>query len=164
MAGLRTSALRHDKGNPRTVYNCILRLHLLQNDYESAGIFWRTVPSLLGSTNLNNQSARYHFYRARIAAVVGNYFEAAEDLSQALRKVPHGHFALLNFILSATKFSIVVQLLRGEILIVPLSIFMNVPSNRTSNWPIRPFRRIGPLPTSRRSSHFHLGFRMELKF
>lgn len=114
MAGLRTSALRHDKETQATVYNCILRLHLLQNDYESAGIFLKNSPFPTGSTNLNNQSARYHFYRARIAAVVGNYFEAAEDLSQALRKVPHGHFAL-NFILSATKFSIVVQLLRGEI-------------------------------------------------
>ena len=114
MVGLRTAALRHDKETQATVYNCILRLHLLQNDYESAGIFLKNSPFPSGSTSLNNQSARYNFYRARIAGVRGNYLEAAEDLSQALRKVPHGHFAL-NFILSATKFSIVVQLLRGEI-------------------------------------------------
>lgn len=114
MIGLRTAALRHDKETQSTIYNCILRLHLLQNDYESAGVFLKNSAFPSGSTNLNNQSARYHFYRARIAAVNGSYVEAAEDLGQALRKVPHGHFAL-NFILSATKFSIVVQLLRGEI-------------------------------------------------
>lgn len=114
MVGLRTAALRHDKETQATVYNCILRLHLLENDYQSAGIFLKNSPFPNGTSNLNNQSARYHFFRARIGAVGGNYLEAAEDLSQALRKVPHGHFAL-NFILSATKFSIVVQLLRGEI-------------------------------------------------
>lgn len=114
MIGLRTSSLRHDKETQATVYNCILRSHLLLNDYESAAIFLKNSPFPSGSTNLNNQSARYHFYRARVSAVGGNYSEAAEDLNQALRKVPHGHFAL-NFILSATKFSIVVQLLRGEI-------------------------------------------------
>ena len=114
MVGLRTASLRHDKETQATIYNCILRLHLLLNDYESAAIFLKNSPFPSGSTNLNNQSARYHFYRARVTSVAGNYLEAAEDLSQALRKVPHGHFAL-NFILSATKFSIVVQLLRGEI-------------------------------------------------
>lgn len=114
MVGLRTASLRHDKETQATVYNCILRLHLLQNDYESAGIFLKNSPFPSGSTNLNNQTARYHFYRARISSVCGNYFEAAEDLNQTLRKVPHGHFAL-NFILSTTKFLIVLQLLCGEI-------------------------------------------------
>jgi 26S proteasome regulatory subunit N3 len=114
MVGLRTASLRHDKETLATVYNCILRLHLLQNDYETAGIFLKNSPFPTGSTNLNNQTARYHFYRARISSVFGNYLEAAEDLNQTLRKVPHGHFAL-NFILSATKFLIVVQLLCGEI-------------------------------------------------
>lgn len=114
MVGLRTAALRHDKETQATVYNSILRLHLIGNDYESAGIFLKNSPFPTGSTNLNNQTARYHFYRSRISSVCGNYFEAAEDLNQALRKVPHGHFAL-NFILSATMFSIVVKLLCGEI-------------------------------------------------
>ena len=114
MVGLRTASLRHDNETQATVYNCILRLHLIQNDYEAAVIFLKNSPFPSGSSNLNNQSARFMFYRARISAVKGNYFEASEDLNQALRKVPHGHFAL-NFILSATKFSIVVQLLRGEI-------------------------------------------------
>lgn len=114
MIGLRTSSLRHDKETQATVYNCILRLHLLQNDFESAGIFLKNSPFPIGSTNLNNQTARYHFYRARISSVCGNYFEAAEDLNQTLRKVPHGRFAL-NFILSATKFLIVIRLLCGEI-------------------------------------------------
>lgn len=115
MVGLRTAFLRHDKETQATVYNCILRLHLLQNDYDSAGIFLKNSPFPTGSsTNLNNQTARFHFYRSRVSSFNGNYFEASEDLNQALRKVPHGHFAL-NFILSATKFSIVVQLLCGEI-------------------------------------------------
>ena len=65
MVGLRTAALRHDKETQATVYNCILRLHLLQNDYESAGIFLKNSPFPSGSTSLNNQSARYRRERRK---------------------------------------------------------------------------------------------------
>lgn len=115
MLGLRTAALNHNKETQAVIYNSILRLHLLQKDFDSAATFLKNSPFPSASANLNNQTARFHFYRARIAAThTANYSEASEELSQALRKAPHGHFAL-NFILAATKFAIVVQLLCGEI-------------------------------------------------
>ena len=86
MAGLRTAPCVMTKETKRPFIIVFYASICFKTITRSAGIFWKNSPFLLVAHNLNNQSARYRFYRARIAAVVGNYFEAAEDLSQALRK------------------------------------------------------------------------------
>lgn len=113
MTGLRTAVLNHDSETEATIFNCILRLHLTAADFDSASTFLARSRFPQASA-LNNQVARFHFYRAQVRAHEGDFVGAADDLSQALRKAPTGQ-ASRNFVLLATKFSIVVSLLRGVI-------------------------------------------------
>ncbi len=113
MTGLRTAVLNHDTETEATIFNCILRLHLISGDFDAAATFLAR-SSFPCSAAFNNQLARFHFYRAQVRAHSQDYTGAAEDLSQTLRKAPTGQ-ASRNFVLLATKFSIVVTLLRGSI-------------------------------------------------
>ena len=113
MTGLRTAVLNHDSECEATIYNCILRLHLTAGDFDAASTFLAR-SAFPSSSAFNNQLARFHFYRAQVLAHRQDYAAATDDLSQALRKAPTGQ-ASRNFVLLATKFSIVVTLLRGSI-------------------------------------------------
>lgn len=113
MTGLRTAVLNHDAESEATIFNCILRLHLTAGDFDAASTFLAR-SSFPCSAAFNNQLARFHFYRAQVRAHGQDYSGAADDLRQALRKTPTGA-ASRNFVLLATKFSIVVTLLRGSI-------------------------------------------------
>lgn len=113
MTGLRTAVLNHDIETEATIYNCILRLHLTAGDFDSSSTFLNRSSFPAGAA-FNSQLARFHFYRAQVRAHCQDYAGAADDLNQALRKAPTG-LASRNFVLLATKFSIVVTLLRGSI-------------------------------------------------
>lgn len=108
---LRSLTLRHDELGQEIVLNKVLA-RLIQNaQFEQA-------ERVIANCVLNqpyrstNQSARFYYYVGLTRAMRLDYVEAASCLTQALRKVPE---RATGFRIAATKMSLVVQLLLGEI-------------------------------------------------
>eukprot|EP01128_Nolandella_sp_AFSM9_P004953 TRINITY_DN2337_c0_g1_i1.p1 TRINITY_DN2337_c0_g1~~TRINITY_DN2337_c0_g1_i1.p1 ORF type:complete len:492 (-),score=125.06 TRINITY_DN2337_c0_g1_i1:121-1596(-) len=112
LALLRTATLRHNYEGQIVLLNLLLRNFLHYNLYDQA-------EKLASKTDFqsqhatSNEAARYHFYMGLIYAVQLKYSESFANLSLALRKGPR--VGARGFRLSATKFSVIVQLLLGEI-------------------------------------------------
>jgi len=108
----RTATLRRDEETLAVVIHLLLRNYLHHNLYEQAHRLASksAFPESVG----NNQLARYMYYMGRIQAIQLNYSDAHQFLSQALRKVPQ-NATTAGFIQEATKLSIIVQLLMGDI-------------------------------------------------
>lgn len=107
----RELCIRHDEMGLEIVLNDILALLTHTHQHEQA-------ESLIATCDLhlphraNNQAARYHYYVGLTRALRLEYTDAHQCLQQALRKAPE---RALGFRIAATKLSLVVQLLLGEI-------------------------------------------------
>ena len=103
--------LRHDETGQEIVLNEILRDFVDHNMYESAEriIANSTLHQPYRSTN---QAARFFYFVGLTRAIRLDYVEANACLLQAIRKAPE---RALGFRIAATKLSLVVQLLIGEI-------------------------------------------------
>ncbi|KAL7747426.1 26S proteasome non-ATPase regulatory subunit [Sorochytrium milnesiophthora] len=112
LASQRTATLRHDVESQAMLLNLLLRNYLHYNLYEQADklISKSTFPE----TADNNQTARYMYYMGRIKAIQLDYTSSHQFLQQAIRKSPQTT-ASIGFQQAATKLSIIVQLLMGEI-------------------------------------------------
>lgn len=113
MQGLRQCQIRHDWDTLAVVYNALLRLYQVTDQ-------WDLMEKLLKNSEFpvetasHNQLARYYYYRARLEAVKLNYPKAGELLEQALQKAPDSKGAA-NFVLACNKLAVVVKLLTGEV-------------------------------------------------
>lgn len=109
---LRTATLRHDSETAASVITLLLRLCLLSHDINQASnlVEKSEFPENAG----NALFARYYYYLAKITAIQLDYSLAHEYVIAAIRKVPQTQFAT-GFIQTATKLSIVIELLMGEI-------------------------------------------------
>lgn len=116
LAMLRKATLSHDDVAQEITLNLLLRnfVHfrlyqqadqLIANTRDPKEVHQRPFRS-------NNQAARYFFYLGRIRAVQASYDEAHDYLQQAFRKAPD---KAVGFKTIVTKFSVVVNLLMGEI-------------------------------------------------
>lgn len=112
MVALRTTSLRHDSDSNAIIYNWILRSYVLCEQHDLASKFLEK--SQFPAVASGAQSARYHYYLARVEAVQTNYQAARDHLSQAITKAPHVN-ASIGLIQSAQKLLVVVQLLLGDI-------------------------------------------------
>lgn len=112
LAALRSATLRHDSETTASLITLLLRSYLLSHDVAMASNLVEKVefPADAG----NALAARYYYYLARIHAVQLNYSSANECVIAAMRKAPQTSLAN-GFFQSATKLSIVVQLLMGDI-------------------------------------------------
>ncbi|EGW34923.1 uncharacterized protein SPAPADRAFT_58051 [Spathaspora passalidarum NRRL Y-27907] len=110
--GLRTATLRHDIETTASIITLLLRNYLLCHDINQASNLVEKVefPENAG----NALVARYYYYLARINAIQLDYSTAHECVIAAIRKAPQTHLAK-GFIQSATKLSIVIELLMGDI-------------------------------------------------
>lgn len=112
MVSFRQSALRHDQETHAVIYNMLLRMLALGGRIEEAR---KLVVHSPFPTDVNGANqARYNYYLAYLAAVQGNYGEAKEFLTQALRKASHGTLST-GFVQAVHKLLVVVMLLLGEI-------------------------------------------------
>lgn len=108
---LRSLTLRHDELGQEIALNEILRHLLHHNEFEQA-------EKIIANCVLNqpyrstNQAARFSYYVGLTRAMRLDYVDAASCIAQALRKAPE---RALGFRIAATKLSLVVQLLLGEI-------------------------------------------------
>mmetsp|Transcript_5955 Transcript_5955/g.12056 ORF Transcript_5955/g.12056 Transcript_5955/m.12056 type:complete len:330 (+) Transcript_5955:1-990(+) len=112
LAAYRTAALKHDQVGQATLLNLLLRNYLEFNLYEQADTLMRRTEFPEGDAS-NNQLARYLYYTGRIKAVQLEYTDAFRNLQQAARKAPQQ--SALGFRKTVYKFSVIVQLLLGEI-------------------------------------------------
>lgn len=112
MVALRTTSLRHDYDSNAVIYNWILRSYVLCEQHDLASKFVGKSQFPAGANGA--QSARYHYYMARVEAVQTNYEAARDHLSQAITKAPHVD-ASIGLLQSAQKLLVVVQLLLGDI-------------------------------------------------
>lgn len=112
LAALRSATLRHDSETTASLITLLLRSYLLSHDVAMASNLVEKVefPADAG----NALAARYYYYLARIHAVQLNYSSANECVIAAMRKAPQTPLAN-GFFQSATKLSIAVQLLMGDI-------------------------------------------------
>ncbi|RLV92142.1 putative 26S proteasome regulatory subunit rpn3 [Spathaspora sp. JA1] len=110
--GLRTATLRHDIETTASIITLLLRNYLLCHDISQASNLVEKVefPENAG----NALVARYYYYLARINAIQLDYSTAHECVIVAIRKAPQTHLAK-GFIQSASKLSIVIELLMGDI-------------------------------------------------
>jgi 26S proteasome regulatory subunit N3 len=108
----RTATLRQDNDTQATLMNIILKNYLALNLIDQADKFVSkaTFPESVG----NNQLARYQYYLGRIKAIQLDYSASHLHVLQAIRKAPSNP-ATTGFQITATKLSIIVQLLMGEI-------------------------------------------------
>lgn len=108
----RTATLRHNFDGQVMLLNLLLRNYLHFHLYEQA-------EKLASKTEFNeqkassNEAARYYFYLGCINAVQLSYTAAYNNLQKALRKGPRE--TAKGFRSIVTKFSVIVQLLLGEI-------------------------------------------------
>ncbi|KAK2198387.1 bifunctional Proteasome component (PCI) domain/Winged helix DNA-binding domain superfamily/26S proteasome regulatory subunit [Babesia duncani] len=114
MSAYRKACIHHDYMSQAVTLNCLLRNLLHANLYSFAfKLISRTaLPEYLSS---NAQYARYHYYYGKILAVQLEYSEAFERLTQALQKAPQDAATAHGFKLAATKLSVIVSLLMGDI-------------------------------------------------
>ncbi|CUG91911.1 proteasome regulatory non-ATPase subunit 3, putative [Bodo saltans] len=107
----RSLTVRHDELGQEIVLNEILALMVNSAQFESAEriIANCVVHQPYRSTN---QAARFFYFVGLVRAMRLNYVEANSCLQQALRKAPE---RAIGFRIAATKLSLVVQLLLGEI-------------------------------------------------
>lgn len=109
---LRTATLRKDQEIQASVTTLLLRNYLSTGHITQANLL---IPhAKLPESAANNQVARYLYYLGRISAIQLNYSEAREHLIGATRKAPTAYKAS-GFYQAATKLSIVVELLMGDI-------------------------------------------------
>jgi len=110
----RTATLRHNFDGQIVLLNCLLRNYLHYKLYDQAEKLAFNTPFLkLENKAPSNEAARYHFYLGRINAVQLRYTAAQENLQKAARKGPRDNANGWRSIV--TKFSVIVQLLLGEI-------------------------------------------------
>ncbi|KAK6457788.1 proteasome regulatory subunit C-terminal-domain-containing protein [Scheffersomyces xylosifermentans] len=112
LSSLRTATLRHDTETTASIITLLLRNYLLSHDISQAS-------NLVEKTDFpenagNALVARYYYYLARINAIQLDYSSAHECVIAAIRKAPQTHLAN-GFIQSATKLSIIIELLMGDI-------------------------------------------------
>ncbi|EPY32799.1 26S proteasome regulatory subunit N3 [Strigomonas culicis] len=107
----RALAVRHDDLGAEIVMNDILAFMTNNHQHEQAESFIATCDLKLPHRS-NNQAARYYYYVGLTRAFRLEYTEAHQCLQQALRKAPERAF---GFRIAATKLSLVVQLLLGEV-------------------------------------------------
>lgn len=107
----RTLTVRHDEAGQELVLNQLLACCVAGSQYDQAEriIANCVVRQPYRSTN---QAARFFYYVGLVRAMRLNYTDANGCLQQALRKAPE---RALGFRIAATKLSLVVQLLLGEI-------------------------------------------------
>lgn len=109
---LRTATLRKDQELQASATTLLLRNYLSTGHITQANLL---IPhTKLPDSAANNQVARYLYYLGRISAIQLNYSEAREHLIGATRKAPTSYKAS-GFYQAATKLSIVVELLMGDI-------------------------------------------------
>ncbi|KAK6464853.1 PCI domain-containing protein [Scheffersomyces coipomensis] len=112
LASLRTATLRHDTETTSSIITLLLRNYLLTHDINQAS---NLVEKTVFPANASNAlAARYYYYLARISAIQLDYSTAHEYVIAAIRKAPQTHLAN-GFIQSATKLSIIIELLTGDI-------------------------------------------------
>lgn len=120
LAGLRTATLRHDTETTASIITLLLRNYLLSHDVAQAS-------NLVEKTEFpadaaNALLARYYYYLAKINAIQLDYSSANEYVIAAIRKSPQTQLAN-GFVQAATKLSIVIELLMGDI--PELKVFRN---------------------------------------
>lgn len=120
LAALRTATLRHDIETTASIITLLLRNYLLTHDISQASnlVEKTDFPESAG----NALVARYYFYLAKINAIQLDYSSAHEYVIAAIRKAPQTTLAN-GFLQSATKLSIVIELLMGDI--PELKVFKN---------------------------------------
>eukprot|EP01127_Copromyxa_protea_P001460 TRINITY_DN11444_c0_g1_i1.p1 TRINITY_DN11444_c0_g1~~TRINITY_DN11444_c0_g1_i1.p1 ORF type:complete len:480 (-),score=123.03 TRINITY_DN11444_c0_g1_i1:66-1505(-) len=108
----RTATLRHNFDGQVVLLNLLLRNYLHYKLYDQAEKLAEKT-EFLEHKAPSNEAARYYFYLGRINAVQLRYSDAFNNLQKALRKGPRDSANGWRSIV--TKFSIIVQLLLGEI-------------------------------------------------
>lgn len=112
LAGLRTATLRHDTETTASIITLLLRNYLLTHDVQQGS---NLIEKTEFPTNAGNSLvARYYYYLAKLNAIQLNYSGANEYVIAAIRKTPQTNLAN-GFIQAATKLSIVIELLMGDI-------------------------------------------------
>lgn len=109
----RKACLQHNEPAQAALSNAILRIFVEASQFGQADKF--RLNSTFPESASNAQLARYLFYVGFIQSVQLNYSDAYDNLTQALRKAPTTGVAALGFRQAATRLSIIVQLLTGEI-------------------------------------------------
>ncbi|ORC91742.1 putative proteasome regulatory non-ATPase subunit 3 [Trypanosoma theileri] len=107
----RALCVRHDELGQEIVLNDILALLMRSHQHDLAESVIATCEISLPHRS-NNQAARYFYYVGLTRALRLEYVDANQCLQQALRKAPERAF---GFRVAATKLSLVIQLLLGEI-------------------------------------------------
>lgn len=113
MTALRTSSLRHDYETQAMVLTLLLRVLLFTNRVSAASnlVAKTTFPESFASNPL---AARFHYYLARINAIELDYGTAYEQITAAIRTAPRTD-AAKGFLHTATKLSVLIELLTGDI-------------------------------------------------
>lgn len=112
LMSLRTATLRHDSETQASIITLLLRNYLLTHDITQAS---NLVEKTVFPENASNSlSARYFYYLARINAIQLDYSSALSYVLSAVRKAPQTSMST-GFVQSATKLSIIVELLTGDI-------------------------------------------------
>lgn len=112
LSSLRTATLRHDTETTASIITLLLRNYLLVHDVTLAS---NLVEKTEFPENAGNALvARYYYYLAKINAIQLDYSTAHECVTVAIRKAPQTSLAT-GFIQSATKLSIIIELLMGDI-------------------------------------------------
>ena len=107
----RTACLHMNYPSQATLINILLRDYLSCNLVDQAFKF--VSKTTFPESRSNAQYARYLYYVGRIKAIQLEYTEAHNTLTHAVRKAPAN--TCRGFRLAATKLSIIVELLTGEI-------------------------------------------------
>ncbi|RCK60827.1 putative 26S proteasome regulatory subunit rpn3 [Candida viswanathii] len=137
---LRTATLRHDIETTASIITLLLRNYLLSHDINQASNLVEKVefPENAG----NALVARYYYYLARINAIQLDYSTANECVIAAIRKAPQTPLAN-GFLQAATKLSIVIELLMGDI--PELKVFKNKPGNLEPYFNVTKAVRLGDI-------------------
>mmetsp|Transcript_83830 Transcript_83830/g.98112 ORF Transcript_83830/g.98112 Transcript_83830/m.98112 type:complete len:335 (-) Transcript_83830:77-1081(-) len=108
---LRALTVRHDELGQEIVLNDIIASMVSASQFEQAE---RVIANCVINQpyRSTNQAARFSYYVGLIRAMRLNYVDANACLQQALRKAPE---RAMGFRIAATKLSLVIQLLLGEI-------------------------------------------------
>lgn len=140
LSSLRNATLRHDSETTAALITLLLRNYLLSHDVAMASNLVQKAPFPEDASSA--VAARYYFYLARIHAVQLDYSSAHECIIAAIRKAPQTRVAN-GFVQIATKLSIVVQLLMGDI--PELSVFRKQAGNFEPYYYISRAVRLGDL-------------------
>lgn len=140
LLSLRTATLRHDSETTASIITLLLRNYLLSHDINQA-------TNLIEKTDFPDNAgnalyARYYYYLAKINAIQLDYSLAHEYVLAAIRKTPQTQLAN-GFIQSATKLSIIIELLMGDI--PELKVFKNNAGNFEPYFMVTKAVRLGDL-------------------